>query len=92
MSKRIRLSEKERLQVARWYANTNSTVRKTAEHFNISKSNVHTILLETIDKKATTYPKLVEKIIKVRDKNIQERAMRGGSATKKMFEEKRKCK
>lgn len=92
MSKKVSLTEKQRLQVARWYANTNSTVRRTAEHFKISKSTVHTILVEVLEKKATTYPKLAANIIKVRDKNIDERAKRGGAATKKMYEEKKKCK
>ena len=61
---------------------TNSTVRAAAVHFGISKSTVHkdvTERLKAIDKK------LFNEVRGVLDKNLSERHIRGGIATKNKY-------
>ena len=61
---------------------TNSTVRATAEYFSISKSTVHkdvTERLKSIDKV------LYKDVRRVLDKNLSERHIRGGIATKNKY-------
>ena len=61
---------------------TKSTVRATAEYFSISKSTVHkdvTERLKAIDKK------LWQDVRRVLDKNLSERHIRGGIATKNKY-------
>ena len=61
---------------------TGFTVRATAAHFKISKSTVHkdvTERLMEIDKK------LYEEVRLVLDKNLSERHIRGGLATKEKY-------
>lgn len=58
------------------------TVRSAASYFSISKSTVHkdvTERLKSID------AELYEKVRKVLDKNLSERHIRGGLATKKKY-------
>lgn len=62
---------------------TFSTVRAAAEHFSISKSTVHkdvTERLKAIDKS------LYDNVRRVLDKNLSERHIRGGIATKNKYE------
>ena len=59
-----------------------STVRATAEYFSISKSTVHkdvTERLKSIDKE------LYKDVRRVLDKNLSERHIRGGIATKNKY-------
>ena len=61
---------------------TESTVRATAEHFSISKSTVHkdvTERLKEIDKQ------LFNEVRKILNKNLSERHIRGGMATKNKY-------
>ncbi len=61
---------------------TLSTVRATAKYFGISKSTVHkdvTERLKNID------AKLFEEVRMVLDKNLSERHIRGGMATKRKY-------
>ena len=65
-----------------YIAETNQTVRATAAQFCISKSTVHkdvTERLRYIDKK------LYERVRRALDKNLSERHIRGGMATKNKF-------
>lgn len=65
-----------------YIAETLSTVRATAKRFSISKSTVHkdvTERLKDIDKT------LYEDVRKVLNKNLSERHIRGGMATKNKF-------
>lgn len=58
------------------------TVRTAAMHFSISKSTVHKDVTErliAIDKN------LAEKVRKVLNKNLSERHIRGGQATKEKY-------
>ncbi len=61
---------------------SNCTVRAAATYFSISKSTVHkdvTERLKTVDKE------LYEKVRTVLDKNLSERHIRGGMATREKY-------
>ena len=67
---------------ANYITETSSTVRAAASHFSISKSTVHkdvTERLKSID------AELFEKVRTVLDKNLSERHIRGGLATKEKY-------
>lgn len=75
------------LAEAEYIVKTNSTVRACANHFAISKSTVHkdvTERLSEIDKK------LYDSVREVLDKNLSERHIRGGLATRSKYERARK--
>lgn len=70
------------IKEAEYIIETNSTVRAAATHFNISKSTVHkdvTERLREIDKQ------LFKDVRKVLNKNLSERHIRGGMATKNKY-------
>ena len=70
------------LAEAEYIVETSSTVRSTANHFNISKSTVHkdvTERLKEIDKQ------LYKEVRKVLNINLAERHIRGGEATKNKY-------
>ena len=75
---------KERtLEVARHIADTEDTVRKTAEIYHLSKSTVHNDVstrLEKIDKS------MYEQVQMVMQKNFAEKHIRGGLSTKEKYE------
>ena len=67
---------------AEYIAETGETVRATAKVFHFSKSTVHkdvTDRLKLIDKD------LYKRVKKVLDKNLSERHIRGGEATKRKY-------
>ncbi len=69
-------------QSGEYILETGATVRACAEHFGISKSTVHkdiTERLEEID------AELCEKVRKVLERNLSERHIRGGNATKRKY-------
>ncbi len=73
------------LKEANYIATFSSTVRETALVFHFSKSTVHKDVserLKTIDKD------LYKKVKKVLEKNLSERHIRGGLATKKKYQTK----
>lgn len=70
------------LEEADYIAQTGSTVRATAKIFHFSKSTVHkdvTERLNLIDKR------LYKRVKKVLEKNLSERHLRGGEATKRKY-------
>lgn len=70
-------------EFARYIIENNATVRKTAGEFKISKSTVHkdvSYRLRAIDFE------LYKKVKEVLDKNLEERHIRGGIATKNKYE------
>ena len=70
------------LKEAEYIVETNPTVRAAAGHFGISKSTVHkdvTERLKDIDKE------LFGEVRKVLNKNLSERHIRGGIATKNKY-------
>ena len=67
---------------AEYIAKTGATVRQTAKVFHFSKSTVHKDVTERvrpIDKA------LYKKVKKALDKNLSERHIRGGEATKRKY-------
>lgn len=67
------------LAVAKYILNTKATVRQAAKEFKISKSTVHKDVTERI---VELNPLLAKKVKAVLQKNMDERHIRGGMATK----------
>lgn len=82
------LSIEERVkQEAAFIIENGATVRKTATRFGISKSAVHkdvSFKLKFVDER------LYIEVRKVLDKNLKERHLRGGNATKLKYQKLRK--
>ncbi len=71
---------KERtLQVANHIAQTQDTIRKTAQIYNLSKSTVHNDLATRLNR---IDHDLFERVKDVLDKNFAEKHIRGGNSTK----------
>ena len=73
------------IEEGNYVAETGATVRATAEVFMISKSTVHKDVserLKSIDKD------LYRRVKKVLNKNLLERHIRGGEATKRKYQNK----
>ena len=62
------------------------TIRQVADKVHMSKSSVHKYLKTYIDSASTK-----KKLDKVLKNNFNEKHLRGGEATKKMYAEKRKA-
>lgn len=75
---------KERtLKLAAYVEETQSTVRKTAKIFKLSKSTVHNDLSKRLKKVDF---KQYERVQKILDKNFSEKHIRGGEATKRKYQ------
>ena len=74
--------EKRAIELAQYIIENNTTVRKTASVFNISKSTVHKDVHERLLK---INPQLYNEAKKVLDTNKAERHIRGGLATKNKY-------
>lgn len=75
---------KERtLQVAGHIKETQDTIRKTAQIYNLSKSTVHNDLSKRLKKVDL---KMYEQVQKILDKNFSEKHIRGGMSTKMKYE------
>ena len=75
---------KERtLQVAEHIAQTEDTVRKTAEIYHLSKSTVHNDVSTRLKKLDVD---MFEEVQKVMQKTFAEKHIRGGMSTKEKFE------
>ena len=76
-------SNKDRsVLMATYLIENNSTVRKVAAHFGISKSTVHKDITETLK---NNNPILYKQVKEILDKNKCERHIRGGEATRLKF-------
>ena len=78
--------EERVLCCAEYIVQTGCTVRACSAHFSISKSTVHKDMTERlpyVDKV------LYEEVRDVLDKNLRERHIRGGNATKRKYESQR---
>lgn len=69
--------------LAQYLCENNSTVRKTAEYFGISKSTVHKDIRSRLIN--VNYP-LYMRAVSVLETNKNERHIRGGLATKHKYE------
>lgn len=67
-------------QVVDYFNLNQSTVRKTAKHFNISKSTVHNYITKVLPNPLSR---------SILEKNKAERHIRGGQATKRKYLAKR---
>ncbi len=67
---------------ANYIIKTGATVRTAAKIFGVSKSTIHKDVSERLKKIDKI---LYKKVKKVLDKNLSERHLRGGEATKKKF-------
>ncbi len=70
-----------------YIAKTGCTVRACAAHFGTSKSTVHKDVTERLPH---IDPTLFRRVQCVLSKNLSERHLRGGNATKKMYELRKK--
>ena len=70
------------IEIARYILETQSTVRKTAKEYNISKSTVHKDVTERL---AEIDAELAKKVHSVLDINKAERHLRGGLATMEKY-------
>lgn len=79
---------KERCEtLAQYMIENQSTVRSAADHFGISKSTVHKDVTKILRSRNRN---LYDRVHDLLDKNKQERHLRGGEATKRKYEIKRK--
>ncbi len=67
------------VEEAEYIINTGATVRETAKVFHFSKSTVHK---DVTDRLMCFDRTLYKRVKKVLDKNLKERHIRGGQATK----------
>lgn len=79
--------EKDAIKMAKMLTEEHMTIRQIAEKTNYCKSTVQKYLTTYIDSK-----KMQEKVQKSLSSNFNEKHLRGGNATKKMFDEKKKKK
>ena len=83
--KKWQISKALKKKIAQYYVIHNSTVRKTAQCFGLSKSYVHRALQEFQTDKGTCNSDLAYKVRSQIAKNIDERSIRGGDSTAKKF-------
>ncbi len=74
--------EKRAVELAEYIIEHNTTVRKTAKEFNISKSTVHKDVHERLKR---INPDLYREAQAVLEQNKAERHIRGGMATREKY-------
>ena len=79
--------EERACEVAVYMIETGATVRGAAQHFGISKSTVHKDLSQRLPQYNHA---LYDQVRKVLDVNKAQRHIRGGMATKKKYERKKR--
>ncbi len=70
------------MEIARYIIDNNTTVRRAAKQFGISKSTVHKDITERL---MQVSPALAAEARKVLDRNKSERHIRGGLATREKY-------
>ena len=78
--------EERVLKCAEYIVETGCTVRACSAHFGISKSTVHKDVSERLKFVDGT---LYEEVREILDRNLSERHIRGGIATRKKYEQKK---
>ena len=81
--KRFTIIKQRTLEEARFFIDNQSTVRATAKVFNVSKSTIHKDLTQRL---SSFSPILYDRVLEIISKNTDERAIRGGQATKRKYE------
>ena len=74
--------EERVLEVAQYIIDSNSTIRKKAKVFGVSKSTIHNDITERLPK---INPAIAEKTHLILELNKSERHIRGGKATKMKY-------
>lgn len=75
---------KERvIEVVNYIIDSKATIRETAKVFNVSKTTIHNDVTIRILKAKPDLRKAVKEVL---DQNLQERAIRGGMATKLKYQ------
>lgn len=74
--------EERVLELAQYILENETTVRKAAKKYNVSKSTVHKDITERL---SDINPELAAKVHRVLDKNKAERHIRGGLATREKY-------
>lgn len=82
------ITDKKLEKIGKYLVSHKSTIRKTAAHYNIPKSTVHHALKTRLRKINSP---LYDALRTVLDKNIAERHIRGGLATKRKMAKLRKA-
>ena len=83
------LNDTSRCEIlGKYIIDNKSTVREAAKVFGISKSTVHKDITEKLQ---TINNELYKEVFKILQINKLERHLRGGEATRKKFENKRKA-
>lgn len=90
MAEHWMITERRKRRIVEYYVYKNSTVRKTAEYFGVSKSYVHSLITEFQKNNFLQDRPLALEVKAQVDKNIKERAKRGGLATKEKYLAKKK--
>lgn len=85
-SQKSKLIEDRAIEIAEYIVENNATVRQSAKHFGVSKSTAHKDITERL---FGINRQLAERVREVLDKNKSERHIRGGLATKQMYDMKR---
>lgn len=80
--------EKRIIAEANYFVCMKSTLRKTAVSFSVSKATIHKDITEKLP--ALNY-ELYKQVKRVIDLNKAERAVRGGAATRRKYEELSAC-
>lgn len=78
--------KKRVIKVALYTIKNGSTIRNNADIFGVSKSTIHKDLTERLPNINSNLAILVNKILQ---KNLKERHIRGGEATRKKFKNKK---
>ena len=79
--------EERARELAIYIIENKTTVRAAAKHFGISKSTVHKDMADRLEHRNGVLYRQVKEILEV---NKAQRHIRGGMATKKKYEEKKK--
>ncbi|MBQ7227522.1 MAG: sporulation transcriptional regulator SpoIIID [Clostridia bacterium] len=75
-------SDDRALTIGRYIASTGATVRAAAQHFNMAKSTVHK---DVTTRLAFLDAPLHEAVRNVLERNLAERHLRGGEATRRKY-------
>lgn len=78
----VSFNKERSVLMATYLIENNSTVRKVAKQFGISKSTVHKDITENLK---SVNPTLYKQVKEILDKNKNERHIRGGEATKQKY-------
>ena len=81
MKTKCKIEERILEEVKYFLTHENATVRSTAKKFGVSKSTVHLDLTKRLEPYILLYPRVRKKL----DINKEERAQRGGEATRQRY-------